>query len=167
MSSVVAYNYTVSATYVADKMLKSLKDIIVMSGLDPAYYVENREYIASGIKAWLESEHLESVELEIYDPQTDKLVTRWDMPIVYGWSADDGGCFWTDTELLKYHIKKQGLVPSQAKYRVVAKTKPGRPQVDGWSSTTSRSTEGMVRQSLGTTVEHNGLGAQAAYWRSR
>lgn len=167
MSAVITYNYTMSATFVADKMVKSLKDIIVMSGLDLTYYTDNRECIARGIKAWLESEHLESVELEIYNPQTDKLVTKWDMPIVYGWSADDVAGFWTDTEMLKYHIKKQGLAPSQAKYRIVAKTKSGRPAVDGWSDTSARSTEGMVRQSLGTTVQHNGLGAQAGYWRAR
>jgi hypothetical protein len=37
--------------------------------------------------------------------------------------------------------------------------------VDGWSSTTLRSTQNMVKQSLGSTIEHNGLGANTSYWR--
>ena len=68
--------------------------------------------------------------LEIYNPATDKLVTRWDIDIVYGWSDGDGS-FWTDTEQLKYAIKKAGLLPSQAKYKLMLDTKPGRPDVEG------------------------------------
>lgn len=36
MSAVATYNYTHSVTYVTDNILKSLKDIIVLSGMDPA-----------------------------------------------------------------------------------------------------------------------------------
>jgi len=30
-----------------------------------------------------------------------------------------------------------------------------------------RSTEGFIKQSLGTTIEHSGLGAAASYYRKR
>ena len=102
--------------------------------------------------------------LEIYNPKTDALIGRWDIDIVYGWSSGDGS-FWTDTEQLKYHIRKAGLAPSDASYRFLLHTKPGRPDVNGWSKATGRSTDGMVRHSLGSTIEHSGLGGNAAYWR--
>lgn len=35
MSTVATYSYTHSVTYVTDNILKSLKDIILLSGLDP------------------------------------------------------------------------------------------------------------------------------------
>lgn len=35
MSAVAVYSYTQSVTYVADNILKSLKDIIRLSGLNP------------------------------------------------------------------------------------------------------------------------------------
>ena len=35
MTTVSAYSYTHSVTYVADNVLKSLKDIIRLSGMDP------------------------------------------------------------------------------------------------------------------------------------
>lgn len=166
MSTVATYSYTHSVTYVTDNILKSLKDIILLSGLNPEYFADHWEGNTRAIKTWLETGDLRKVVLEIYDPVTDKLVTRWDIDIVYGWSNGDGS-FWTDTEQLKYAIKKTGLVPSQAKYEVVLNTKPGRPDVEGWGKGSYRSTEGMVKQSLGSTVEHSGLTGQAGYWRHR
>ncbi len=164
MSAVAVYSYTQSVTYVADNILKSLKDIIRLSGLDPSKLVGEWGVLLRGIGKWIESKHLETVTLEIYDPATDKLVTRWDVSVVYTWSLD-AGTFWTDTDQLRMAIKKAGLAPSQADYRIVVHNKDGRPDVDGWIKCGYRSTDGMVRQSLGTTVEHNGLGANTSYWR--
>jgi hypothetical protein len=104
------------------------------------------------------------VALEIYHPRTDALIVRWDIDINYSWSGGDGS-FWTDTDQLRYAIRKAGLAPSEANYDLTVYTKPGRPDVLGWSSCTGRSTAGMVRQSLGTTIDHSGLGASTAYWR--
>lgn len=164
MSAVAVYSYTQSVTYVADNILKSLKDIIRLSGLDPSKLVGDWDVLLRGISKWIESKHLETVTLEIYDPATDTLVTRWDIAVVYTWSLD-AGTFWTDTDQLRLAIKKAGLALSQAGYRVKVHNKDGRPDVDGWSKCSYLSTDGMVRQSLGTTVEHNGLGANTSYWR--
>ena len=40
MTSVAVNTYTYSVTYVADNILKSMKDIIRLSGLDPTNMVE-------------------------------------------------------------------------------------------------------------------------------
>ncbi|HQO28633.1 MAG TPA: HORMA domain containing protein [Accumulibacter sp.] len=164
MTTVSAYSFTHSVTYVADNILKSLKDIIRLSGLDPTKFTDDWEVNQRGVRTWLESGHLELVMLEIYHPITDALITRWDITIQYQWSSGDGS-FWTDTEQLRYAMLKEGVLPSLAKYRFVLRTKPGEPAVAGWSSTSLRSTEGMVRQSLGATVQHQGLSASAGYWR--
>lgn len=167
MSAVATYSRTHSVTYVTDNVLKSLKDIIRLSGLNPDRFVANWESNQRAVKTWLESEHLHKVTLEIYNPNTDQLVTRWDIDVVYSWSADGDGSFWTDTDQLRYAITKSGVLPSSALYDLRLYTKDGAPKVEGWGPVAARSTDGMVRQSLGATVEHNGLGAQAAYWRSR
>lgn len=164
MSTVSVYSYTHSVTYVADNILKSFKDIIRLSGLDPTSLVEGWDSTSLALRTWIESGDLERVVLEIYDPATDKLILRWDLDIAYEWSPDEGN-FYTDTDQLRYHIQKAGIAPSQAKYRLVMHNKPGRPDVAGWGATSYRSTEGMVKQSLGSTVQHSGLGANAGYWR--
>ena len=146
-------------------MLKSLKDIVRLSGMDPTKLTDEWESIHRAMRTWLDSEHLEKVVLEVYNPSTGALVLRWDIDIVYQWSSGDG-TFYTDTEQLRYHIRKSGIAPADARYDIMFKNKPGRPDVAGWGTGSFRATDGMVRQSLGSTIEHSGLGASAAYWRT-
>jgi hypothetical protein len=164
MTTVSAYSYTHSTTYVADNILKSFKDIIRLSGLDPTKFVDNWELHRRGIKEWLDSGHLTRVILEIFHPRTDALIIRWDIDIAYEWSSGDGS-FYTDTDQLRYAIRKAGIAPSEAKYDMLLRVKPGHPAVMGWNDGTGRSTDGFSRHALGTTIEHSGLGASAAYWR--
>ena len=119
MTNVAVNTYTHSVTYVADNILKSLKDIIRLSGLDPAEFVGTGIHTCAAIQTWLNTGDLESVELEIYDPKTDALIFRWDIEISYSWSGGDGS-FWTDTEQLRYAIRKAGLAPSEASYRLAS-----------------------------------------------
>jgi hypothetical protein len=162
--AVSVYSYTHSVTYVAENILKSLKDIIRLSGLDPAEFVGDWELNMRAVNTWLQTGDLERVMLDIYNPKTGQLLFQWNIEISYSWTGGDGS-FWTDTEALKYAIRKAGLAPSEAKYELRLKTKLGRPDVAGWGKVAARSTEGMVRQSVGTTVEHSGLSGSASYLR--
>ena len=164
MTSVAVNTYTHSVTYVADNILKSLKDIIRLSGLDPTNLVDGWSSTMLALETWLDSGHLKTVVLEIFDPRTDALVGRWDIDVIYTTGLGDGG-FWTDTEQIKYHVRKAGLAPNKAKYRLLLQNKPCYTPVPGWGPGRYRSTEGFVRHSLGSTIEHYGLGASAAYWR--
>ena len=164
MTSVAVNTYAYSVTYVADNILKSMKDIIRLSGLDPTNLVHGWANMMRGLQTWLHSGHLETVILEIFHPTSGALVGRWDIEVVYTTGLGDGD-FWTDTEQIKYHVRKAGLAPSEARYRLVLQNKPGYTPVAGWEPTRCRSTEGFVRHSLGSTIEHYGLGASAAYWR--
>ena len=129
MTTVTVNTYTHSVTYVADNVLKSLKDIIRMTGLDPTEFVGDWDSNRRAIAAWMQSGHLRKVILEIFDPSTNALIVRWDMEIVYGYTGDGG--FYTDTDQLRYHIRKAGIAPSQARYRLVVRHDPGAPDVAG------------------------------------
>jgi hypothetical protein len=164
MSTFVVVNtYTHSVTYVTDKMLMSLKEIIRCSGLSPEKLATDWKVLHRGISTWLNSRDLEAVHLEVFNPNTERLIGRWDFDIYFG-SSGDGG-MWVNTDDIKYHIRKAGQWPSNCDYRVILTTKPGRPNVDGWSTTSFRSTDGFVRQSLGTTIDGNGIRTGTAYWR--
>lgn len=156
--------YAHSVTYVTDKLLLSLKEIIRGSGLSPERLADQWDNLHRGLRTWLGSRHLEAVILEVYDPGTDELVGRWDFDVFYG-SVGEGG-MWVDTDDIRYHILKSGRWPSECEYRVVVTNKAGRPDVPGWSKAELRSTEGFIRQSLGTTIGGNGhLKGGASYWR--
>lgn len=163
MTTVAVNTYTHSVTYVADNILRSLKDIIRLSGLDPSHLASDWDTNMRALKTWLESQHLERVVLEVFNKKTGALIVRWDVDIVYSWQG--GGGFWTDTDQLKYHIRKAGVAPSDASYEIKMKNKPGRPDVAGWGTGSYRSIDGFVRHNLGSTIDHNGLGGSAAYWR--
>lgn len=49
MSSVAVYSYSHSVTYVSDNILKSFKDIIRQSGLDPSHLASQWEVLLRGI----------------------------------------------------------------------------------------------------------------------
>ncbi len=164
MSTFVSVNtYTHSVTYVTDKMLTSLKDIIRLSGLSPEKLVNEWEVLDRGIKTWLATQDLQRVHLEVYNPSTGKLVGRWDFELYYGFSGD--GAFYVDADAINYHIIKAGQWPSSCEYRIVLNTKPGCPDVEGWSTTTMYSTAGFIKQSIGTTIDGSGLSAGTGYWR--
>jgi Bacterial HORMA domain 2 len=165
MSTAVAVNtYVHSVTYVTDNILRSLQDIVRLSGLNPGRISSDWETLERGISTWIGSQHLEKIVLEAYNPKNNELIGRWDIEIAYGWTGDDGR-FWVDTDQIRMAILKAGVWPVESEYRIVCINKDGRADVQGWSSTSLRSTAGMVKQSLGTTVEHNGLGANASYYR--
>jgi Bacterial HORMA domain 2 len=164
MSTAVFVNTnTHSVTFVTEKLLTSIKNIVRLSGLSPAKLTDDWNVLERGIKKWLETKDLEELHLEVYNPSTRGLVGRWDFEIYYNFQGD--GTFWQDPEAIKYHIRRQGLWPSECEYRIVATTKPGRPNVQGWSSTTLLSTSGFVKQSIGTTIDGSGLSAGTGYWR--
>lgn len=157
-------SYTHSVTYVSDNILKSLKDIIRLSGLSPSKLVGQWESTDYAVKTWIASGHLKRIVLEVFDSRNNGLITRWDVEISYTYSSGDGD-FWTDTEALRFAILKAGVWPANADYRLIVDLASGAPHVPGWGDTSFRSTAGMVEQRVGTTVEASGLSGGFSYYR--
>ncbi len=162
-TSTITYNSSHTVTYVTDKMLLLLKEIIREIGLDPAKLIDNWEWLERGVSTWLRSQHLKTVRLEIFNSKTDALVCPWDLDVIYGYGGD--GSFWADTTSIRYNIAKAGALPSQCAYRFIVFTSPGPPDVDGWGTVQARSLEGFSRYNLGATIGGNGIGTEVAYWR--
>jgi len=165
MSTVTRVNtYVYSVNYVADQLLRSLKDLIREIGLDPANFVDSWKSTNLALTTWLHSRHLERITLEIYDPGAPNVaILVPEFEIVYG-DGDDDGAFWVDGEALRYQLRKEGLVPQACRYSLVVFTKPGRPDVAGWGPGSSRSRAGMTRYLSGTAIASPGLAAASGYW---
>jgi HORMA domain. len=162
-TSVAVHSYVYSVNFVTDKMLLSLKEVIRESGLNPAKMTDDWAVLEAGIRTWLEGRYLERLVLEVYSKDEAKLVHRWDFDIDY--DTDGDGSMWVDTDEILYNLRKAGLTPKDCEYRFVAINAPGWPQVNGWSATTLRATDGFVRQSIGRTIDGSGIAASTAYWR--
>ena len=155
--------FTHTVTFVTDRILCSVKEIVREIGLDPAVLTRNWTSLDCAISTWLRSGHLRSVILEISSPRTGRLVSRWDFDLVYDMAGD--GSMWADCDEIRYHILKAGVVPASCEYRIMLSVAPGAPNVDGWGSAKLFSTNGFGRYTIGTTIDGNGIGSRTSYWR--
>ncbi|MBK7625252.1 MAG: HORMA domain containing protein [Kineosporiaceae bacterium] len=159
---------THATTYVADKLLYGVKRLVRGVGLPVTELMGDWAVLEKGIARWLATGHLTGLVLEIYAEGSSVpsgLVGRFDFGIDYGYVADGGGDLWFDTAAVAFALKKAGVSVTRCTYRVIATTAAGRPDVEGWSSTTLRSTAGFTQQPLGTAITGGSLGADLSYFR--
>ncbi len=167
-SSVRVSTSTYAVTYVANKMVIGLKRLVVGCGLDASAIVSSWGAIEQAIDTWLKSRHLTAVVLEVWDTTRTghPLVGRFDFDIDYGYYADGDGELWMDTSYVNGVIRKNGSFPRNCTYRVVCSVSSGAPDIQGWGNTELRSTSGLRRHSIGTTIGGGGIGAGLTYWKA-
>lgn len=167
MTNVVVNVQTHATTHVAANILGSLRHIIKGCGLSTVKMLDQWEVLERGIATWLGTGDLEALVLEVYDPadRLDDRRGRFDFTIDYAYYRDGDGDLWLDPETVRRVILKNGSYPSACEYRFIATTRPGRPDVDGWSCTSLRSTEGFERHTVGTAIGGGSLGASVSYYR--
>lgn len=166
MATTVKVNtYTYATSHVATNLIRSLKQLVVGCGLDASRLAGSWQTLERGVAAWLRSRHLERLILEIFDPRTDRLAKRFDFDIDYSCNPAGNGDLWLDANTVAYALAKAGTVPSRCSYRIVADTRRGAPDVDGWTSTPLRTTDHLRRRSVGTSVGGGDLGASLNYWK--
>ena len=166
MSTIVSVNtQSHSVTFLSDNILKSIKQLILLVGLDPSHFISDWNLLDRGIKTWITSGHLESATIEIYSKINNQLIFRWDFEINYSYGSGDDGEFWVDLNPIKNAIYKAGISAGSCQYDILLRNKPGKPDVVGFIPCDYRSTEGFVRQSVGTTIGTNYHGSQSNYWR--
>jgi hypothetical protein len=168
MTTAVRVNtHTYATTHVTTNMLRSMKQIIRESGLSITRIQNQWAVLETGVATWLNSGHLKGLILEVYDPGKASgadLVGRFDFTIDYGYYSDGDGDLWLDPDTVSYTVRKNGSYPARCEYRFIADTPPGYPAVDGWSTTTFRSTAGFTRHSVGTAIGGGSLGAGLSYY---
>lgn len=161
--STVTYTFSHTVIYMTDKLMLSLLKIIIWSGLDPQKLTADWQVLSNGIKIWINSGHFEAAVLEVYHSRNpDSLIGRWDLTLSRDCEEIE---MWTDIEAIKYAIAKTGLYPSSCGYRIVISNKDGRPDVPGLSPTTYKSTAGLSKINIGTTIGAGSLGNNTSYWR--
>ena len=159
------YNRTHTSIFVADNMRNVVRDIIKWSGLDQTQLVDDWGVLGNAVRIWLGTGDLLEITIEFYCPGDGALLSRWDFPISYDGSGVDDD-MWVAKDHIRRTVEKAPPVPSNARYRVILSTQPGRQDVPGMSSTTYRSTDGMVSRNSGTAVATPDIMASIKYWRA-
>jgi Bacterial HORMA domain 2 len=155
---------TYTATYIATNVMRGFKRLVQGCGLDVGQL--HWPVVEGGLAQLLGGQWLNSAVLEVYDPtRTGALVGRFDFDINYSYSADSDGALWMDPDTVNAVIRKNGSYPSRCAYSILCSSKTGAPTPAGWVSTTFRSTDGMVRHSVGTAIGAGSVGAGLAYYK--
>lgn len=161
----IVYTRTHSAAFVSDNMRNVVRDIIREGGLDPTKLMDEWQSVGLAIRTWLESGHLEKIIIEFYLAGSSNACARWDFPINYDGSGVDDD-MWVSKEHIIRTIAKASKPPSNAIYRVLLLSTPGRPDVAGMSDTEFKSTQGLVCRSAGTSIATPDIMAGLQYWRA-
>lgn len=165
MNQVATFTYAYSVAYVADNMLRSMKQIVTAIGLNPNKLLNLWETYSHGIEMWLADGDMRSITLEIYNPVTNILIQRWDTDVCYSKRDGDGSFIWTDTDQIARAIEDAGVCPIDAEYSIYVGIRIGARVLNNWCSVEERSAEKMERKSLGSNIEAKGLGTNLSHLR--
>jgi len=166
MSAVAVHTYTRTNTaiYASDNLRNFLKRLVYQYGLDPQGVVDAwTSWVDRAARAWMESGHLLAITIEFYWPDSDDALARWDFPVRYDGNGADN--MWIDRRFFEESVQKSKAPPSGCSYRIVLRTSPNEPSVEGVGSTTLRSTKGLVSREIGTIVATPDIMAGARYYR--
>lgn len=167
MSTSVSVNTsTHTATYIASKMMLTLKEIVRTSGLKPENMASSWPSLEGGIAFYLRNQNLKKVVLEIHPAgRSSELAGRWDLEINYSATSNgDGGSFWVDTDLIRYSIQKAGAYPSTCNYRFIVTVAHCAPDFAGWGPATLLPTDKFTRYSVGGQIGAPGASVETFYW---
>jgi hypothetical protein len=151
--------------FVTEHVRNLLKRIILYAGLDPVALADDWSVLGNATRIWLEAGDLEMVTIEFFLPGSAQAERRWDFDVSYTGSGVDDD-MWVDVEHLRRTIEKAGMPPKGCVYRVLLRTRPGRQEVPGMTTTTYKSTDGLVGRSTGTAIATHDITAGLRYWRA-
>lgn len=167
MSTTVAVNtFTHTATYIAAKLMLTLKEIVRESGLKPENLATNWTSLEGAVAFYLRAQQLRRIVLEVYPANKPTVLAgAWELHINYSsTTAGDGGSFWADTDLIRYSILKAGVYPSTCGYHFIVCVAPGAPDYPGWSTTKLLSTDNFTRYSVGAQIGAPCASVETFYW---
>lgn len=157
------FNRTMSVNYIADELVRIFQTVSIHLGLGVGYIQNHWSPILAGLRTWLNEGSLRATYLEVFTP-AGHLVTRFDIQIGYGSVLEDENAFYNDIESAKFAIRKIGAVPRGCRYRIVADRAHWASSVEGWSSTTLRSTAGLQRLNTGPLIGSPHIQTSLGIW---
>lgn len=167
-----AYNHALNQT------VSLLTKYAAERGLDTSHLTEHRDVIEDGFHVWMTGRHLAAVHLEVYDPGTDEVVERLDVPFEY--TPPDAADEETRRQVQEQQfealhgavidqVRSMEAPPDGCRYRVVValeENEAGKtpPAVDGWTETSLRSVDHLDEEDLGGWLDGGIIEAAAALW---
>jgi len=161
---VSAYTQAHSIVFLSDGLRNTLREVIRENGISPDKLMQSWDTVERGIRAWLQSGHLNKVVVEFHRPGGTTAAARWEFPIGYTGSGVDDD-MWLDKNYLRQLIAKSARPSSDCTYRVLLCTNNGAPHVDGFVDSSFLATGGLSARHAGTVIATGHMTAGVTYWR--
>lgn len=166
MTSVSTHAYTRAnaEVFLSDRMRNIMKDLVRTCGLNPTSIVDDwSNWVDNAVRTWLRSGHLREIRIEFFTVGADVVAARWDFPVRY----DSTGIadMWVDDDFFEGSIAKAAKPPANCTYRVLLVTDPGRPDVPGVGTVSSKSLGSLTSRDAGTVIATPFMMAGARHYR--
>ncbi len=120
-----------SITATANWVFQLALRIVDRRGLRPDYLIAKRQIIENGLFAWLAEQTLEGLSIEIFAPDREEAIERFDFAFSYRAEADTTVRNPNMAQFDEF-CRTLAQLPANAQYRILATTAPGACQVEGW-----------------------------------
>lgn len=174
--------WTQTANFVVTSTVGFLFDYAQARGLGTDRISSKREKLESALYTYINTRHLRKVSIEVYEEgasKSDEAIERFDLtyeikdpeelsqPELQRIEDKDFNQYRKD---VMEQLQDLDSLPSNVDYRVLIWCAPEndlgqpKPDVDGWSSTSARSTDHLNKKNLGDAVNTGAINADASLW---
>lgn len=174
--------WTQTAQFVVNSTVGFLFDYAQARGLGTDRISNKREKLESALYTYINTRHLRKVSIEVHKQgasKSDEAVERFDLTFEV---KDPDGLSQSELQRMEdkdfNNYRKEVMaqlqdldsLPSNVDYRILIWCAPKndldqpKPNVEGWSSTSARSTDHLNKKNLGDAVNTGPINADASLW---
>lgn len=154
-----------ATVYVANELIRIIQDLVNLRSLPTDYMHQHGSLFSDSFRYWIAGRHLKRLTLEIYLPDTDQLIERFDLALDYDHTADDE-YFETLTDKVRDSIASLDSLPEGCRYRVVVSLTEDAPNLPGWSKTEYRDANHLRQKNIGLVIGSPRIGVSLELWFS-
>ena len=174
--------WTQTTNFVVTSTVGFLFDYAQARGLGTDRISNKREKLESALYTYINTRHLRKVSIEVYEEgasKSDEAIERFDLTYEVKNPddlSDDDIQRLQDKDFNQYRkdvmeqLQDLDSLPSNVDYRILIWCAPendlgqSKPNVEGWSSTTARSTDDLNQKNLGDAVNTGPINGDASLW---
>lgn len=174
--------WTQTTNFVVTSTVGFLFDYAQARGLGTDRISNKREELESALYTYINTRHLRKVSIEVYEQgasKSDEAIERFDLTYEV---KDPDDLSDSDIQRLQdkdfnqyrkdvmEQLQELDTLPQNVDYRILIWCAPEndlgqpKPDVEGWSSTTARSTDQLEKKDLGDAVNTGPINADASIW---
>ncbi|MBF4592011.1 hypothetical protein [Curtobacterium sp. VKM Ac-1395] len=148
-TSTTTYTRTQTATHLADVLMSTVAEILIILGIDTTRYFNQLATDQRAIQAWITEGSLKALNVECVSPAGD-LIAKFEFTVSYAPANAGATAFTTTQKQAARYTAKVAAMPPGTTYRLVCTFNSARTPQPGWDPATLASTAHLSGRTIGT-----------------